>query len=139
VLFGTIGSLGSWNQDARLIAVSQGFIVDADTRPIHVAATIVHEATHAWLDSRGFSYAPHQRARVEAICYRAEAAFIRRVPGESDLASMYESCARAAVDTPDDWSDDAARDRAYVNLKELGFPAWLARRVSGSSSRHGSS
>jgi hypothetical protein len=135
LLFGTVGALGSWNKDARLIRISQDFIADPATKPVHIAATMVHEATHAWLDQRGFVYTPQCRARIEAICYRAQSTFAARIPGCQDVALEYEQCAQLVLDQPDDeWSDEAFHLRAAEHFIELGVPQWLARRLSRFSS-----
>jgi hypothetical protein len=136
LLLGTaVGAVGSWNGDARLIRLSQHFIANAETKPVHIAATIVHEATHAWLDHLGFSYAPHYRARIEAICYRAESAFARRIPGCESLALEYDMCAQVVLERPvEEWSDRAFRSRTAAELSELGLPRWLANLLSRSSS-----
>jgi hypothetical protein len=135
LLFGTVGALGSWIRDARFIRISQDFIADPGTKPIHIAATIAHEATHAWLDDLGFSYTPNRRARIEAICYRAESALARRLPGGEEVALEYEQCARLVLDQPEvEWSDEAFHSRAAEHFSELGVPRWLAKRFSRSSS-----
>jgi hypothetical protein len=135
LLFGTVGPLGSWNKDARLIRISQDFITDEHTKPVHIAATIVHEATHAWLDHRGFAYAPESRARIEAICYRAQSTFAAKVPGCEEVALEYEECAQLVLEQPDDeWSDEAFHLRAAEHFIELGIPQWLAKWLSRSSS-----
>lgn len=135
LLLGTVGAVGSWNKDARLIRVGQDFITDPETKPVHIAATIVHEATHAWLDHLGFSYTSDRRARIEAICYRAESAFVRRIPGCDSVALEYDMCARLVLEQPDDeWSDRAFRSRTAAELSELGVPRWLANFLSRSSS-----
>jgi hypothetical protein len=135
LVFGTGGALGSWNKDARLVRISQDFVTDPATKPVHIAGTIVHEATHAWLDHLGFVYAPRYRARIEAICYRAEAIFAGRIPGCEEVALEYEQCAQLVLGQPDDeWSDEAFHLRAAERFIELGLPQWLAKRLSRFSS-----
>jgi len=135
LLFHGTDALGSWTRDARLIQVSQGFIADPETKPVHIAATIVHEATHAWLDHLGFTYTPARRARIEAICYRTESAFARKLPDSEDVAREYEMCAQLVLEQPDEeWSDAAFRSRTVARLVDLGVPGWAARLVSRSSS-----
>ena len=135
LLFGTVGPLGSWNKEARLIRISQDFIVADDTKPVHVAATMVHESTHAWLDHRGFVYTPERRARIEAICYRAQSTFAAKVPGCEQVALEYEEHALLVLEQPDDeWSDEAFHLRAAEHFIELGVPRRLAKWLSRSSS-----
>jgi hypothetical protein len=135
LLLGTVGALGSWIKDARLIRVSQDFITDPDTQPVHIAATIVHEATHAWLDHLGFGYTADRRARIEAICYRAAAAFVRRIPDCASVALEYDMCVGVVLEQPlSEWSDEAFRSRTVDELRALGVPKGLANVLSRSSS-----
>lgn len=59
--------------------------------PLLIALVIVHEATHARLFRRGFGEESGRdescRLRQEAICRRAELAFLERVPNSARLAS----------------------------------------------------
>jgi hypothetical protein len=110
-------------------------MVDPNTKPIHIGATIAHEATHAWLDDLGFTYTPSRRARIEAICYRTESALARQLPECEEVALEYEQCAWLVLDQPEDeWSDEAFHLRAAEHLGELGVPRWLAKRMSRFSS-----
>lgn len=124
------GNDGVWKQHARLICLNQDFVLSSETKAVHVASTVVHEVTHAWLDSRGFSYAPESRARIEAVCYRAEAAFLRRVPGCEGLAADHDLVVQAVSEGIDLWSDARLRAHALSDLEKLGAPAWLLRILS---------
>ena len=120
ILLGTIGALGSWNRDARRIRVSQDFITASDTKPVHIAATLVHEATHAWLDQLGIKYEPARRARMESVCYRAQSAFARKVPESEHAVAEYDACAQLVLEQPDEeWSDAAFRLRTAESLASL--------------------
>ncbi|MEM8622502.1 MAG: hypothetical protein AAGG47_03165 [Pseudomonadota bacterium] len=55
-----------------------------------LALTIVHEATHARLEARGIGYPEGQRAKVERICLRREAAFARRAGLSQDVIRSIE-------------------------------------------------
>ena len=105
-------------------------MLDPETRAMEVAATIVHEATHAWPDHHGSAFVAARRQRIEAICYRAEAAFARRVPSAEDLVALYEACADFVLEqSEDDWSDAALRDRQAEALREFGTPRWFINAV----------
>jgi hypothetical protein len=54
------------------------------------ASTIVHEAAHGWLYTRGFPYTKHTRLRVERICRRHERRFVSLLP-HSDFTEKYLS------------------------------------------------
>jgi hypothetical protein len=127
LVFGSVGPQGEWFRHARTIRLGERQVVATDTHAAHVAATIVHETTHAWLESLGFQYRPDRRRRIEALCYRAEAAFARKIPGGEDLSAYYMERARAILAGEDaDWSDNAFRDRRVVRLAALGVPQRLA-------------
>ena len=44
-----------------------------------VAATLVHESTHGFLERRGFRYVGELRSRIERVCVKEEQRFVRRV------------------------------------------------------------
>src|SRR5882672_12744248 len=85
--------------------------------PAHVAATIIHEATHARLMTAGVGYEPERRAKVERICFKAEIAFASRLPDGQPIID--EAQAQIKRD-PEVWTDQAARARRVSKLRELG-------------------
>jgi hypothetical protein len=98
-----------------------------------LAATIVHEATHARLWRRGIGYDESLRARVEAACFRRELAFAARLPNGNTLR---EDAKRLLRTPPAYWSDAALLERRieqfthYVRrLRELQAPDWLVRAM----------
>jgi len=118
--------LGSWDREARLIKLKESYVMDASVEPLAIAAMIVHETTHAWLEYLGFKYESARRQRIEAICFRSEAAFARRVPDGDASAKYYEErAAKILVESPETWSDTAFANRAARELRELGTPKWL--------------
>ena len=123
-----VGSRGEWQQDARLIRLLERTVVDPAEESAHVAGTVVHEATHAWLDDRGIAYRPERRRRIEALCIRSEARFASRIPGGAELANYYDTQARKVLAQSDaEWSDAAFRARSLEKLRELGTPHWFLR------------
>lgn len=134
LVLGEQGPLGTWLGSAQLIQLSQTHLLGRETRAAQVASTIVHEATHAWLEHLGFSYETERRQRIEAICYRSEAAFVRRLPNGEGMAIEYEECAQWIVDqSPHEWSDEAFRTKDVDQLRALGTPEWLIRLVASTS------
>jgi hypothetical protein len=85
-------SLGACELDPR-------FVLAETTLPEMIAATIVHEATHARLQRCGIGYEEELRDRVEAVCVRRELAFAARLPNgervreeaERGLGTVYDS------------------------------------------------
>lgn len=64
------------------------FFDDSDSD--YVAGAIVHEATHARLETQGVRYWPHLRARIERRCFREELEFFASLPGREDLVRRCE-------------------------------------------------
>ena len=126
IVFDIPGTQGSWLQAVRLVRLSEKHVLGADTAPEHIAATIAHEVAHAWLISRGIKYSPDQRHRVEAFCYRSEAALARRLPGCEKLAEYYEATAsRTVANGPAPWSKERRIERDLRALEGLGVPGWM--------------
>lgn len=123
-----VGPLGRWYRRIRLIQLKRSYIGADETTAGHLAATIVHEGAHAWLESRGFTYREHERVQVERICVRNEVAFLRRVPGEGD---QVEHARRRMNPDPARYTDAGFREANRGNLRELGVPPWLIRVLDG--------
>jgi hypothetical protein len=98
------GARGAWILGARLVTLELQYVTAPSTSAEEVASTLVHEGTHAWLDRFGFGYDEPRRARIEAICYRAQLAFARKLP---DPGGLVELAQRQLARDPGDWSDDA--------------------------------
>ena len=124
LVFGAAGGLGKWQQATRLVILRETYVTATATTPADVASTLVHEATHAWLDQLGFDYREDRRQRIEAICFRSEIAFARKLPAAGDLVERAE---RQLARDPAFWSDRAMRTHAMTELHELGVPWWLVR------------
>jgi len=123
-VFGTAGVCAEWWRDARLVVMQEEYVADSGTSTAAVAATLVHEATHAWLEHLGFQYTAERRARIESICFRRELRFARRLPGTSDLAATIE---QQLTRSPEYLTDEAFRERTLAELRRLGVPARLVR------------
>jgi hypothetical protein len=81
-----------------------------DTKPLSwIAASIVHEATHARLWRCGIGYREELRSRVEAVCFRRERAFAARLPNGAEFVEQAEKLASWA--TEGDWSNESLRKR----------------------------
>lgn len=95
-----------------------------------IAATIVHEATHARLWGMGFRYEEEARPRVEAICVRRELAFSRKLPRGEEVRDKAKKTL-ISLRTPTFLSDAAFAksrdDYAVEELRRLGVPDRLIR------------
>jgi hypothetical protein len=126
------GALGTFNQELRTCSLDREFVLAETTRPELIAATIVHEATHARLDSYGIGYEEKLRARIEAICFRRERAFAAKLPNGAQVRERAER-SLAAFAKEDYWTDAAFAERFDKDhleaLRKLGAPDWVGRSV----------
>jgi hypothetical protein len=126
------GAAGTFNQELRACSLDREFVLDETTRPELIAATIVHEATHARLHSLGIGYEEELRPRVEAICFRRELAFAAKLPNGAQVKEQAER--RLAVYSAQDYWTNAAFaerfDKDHIEaLRKLGAPDWIVRTV----------
>lgn len=112
-------------------------VLDEANSPSRIAATIVHEATHARLWRRGIRYQEDSRSRVEAICFRSERAFAARIPNGEQIREQADQRLRAYA-SQDYWTDEAFRrrynDGSIEALRYLKMPNWLIRRFESRAS-----
>jgi hypothetical protein len=122
------GVLGSWLSGPQLIRLADSLVVDLSETPAHIASVMVHELTHARLARAGVRYAPELRRRIEAICFRRQAAFAARLPGQERLAEHYQGRAREVLEESDArWTDQAMHDRRFEAFDLTGVPLWIAK------------
>jgi hypothetical protein len=117
---------GAYFPDLRACLLELTFIVNPAFTDGQVAATLVHEGMHARLDRFcdyfGVPPFPHDRARHERICRRAELEWGLAVPdGGAVVQRALESLALADEEVAPvvDWSE-AARRIAEVDRGALG-------------------
>jgi hypothetical protein len=122
----TAGARGEWHPRARLVVLAETHVCHEDTFAREIASTLVHESTHARLDSKGFAYSGELRARIENVCFRRQLAFARRLGEPADLVAQAERQLRRP---PGDFSEEAWRQRSLAKLISLGVPRWLAHAV----------
>jgi len=100
-----------------------------------IAATIVHEATHARLVRCGIGYKESIRSRVEIVCARRALASAAKLPdgklvreNAQPLLDWLQQPAYAEY-----WTSEAFDKRlvegAAQMLRDLGVPTWLANLV----------
>lgn len=100
--------------------LSARYVINAPLEQL--AATFVHEATHARLWSQGIGYPVKLRERIERRCVREEIAFAERLPNGADLiASAQERLLRAW------WTEENELQRRVRQLEQLGRPLWYRR------------
>lgn len=123
------GPQGLYRHDLRLSELDERFVLADTTGPELIASTIVHEATHSRLTFCGIGYEEDIRVRVEAICFRRQIAFARRLPGGD--AAREEAERNLTLRTPAFWTDAAMRHHrdtgAADALRYLGTPDTIIR------------
>jgi hypothetical protein len=122
------GALGRYVHTLRACELDERFVLADSSLPEVIAATIVHEATHARLCRCGIGYDEIVRSRVEAVCFRRELAFARKLPNGEHVRER----ALAYLAMPGStWTDTASCDRdlegSVQTLRHLGWPDWLLR------------
>jgi hypothetical protein len=109
--------------------LDERFVLADTTETAHIAAAIVHEATHARLWRYGFGYDVEVRRRVEAVCIRREVAFASKVPEGDRIRAV---AAEGLALPPSYWTNNAAQGRHHEGslqaLDHLGYN-WLARAL----------
>lgn len=96
-------------------------------RQARLAGTLVHETMHLRIARLGVPYQLSLRERIEKMCIREEAHFLRKVPDDGEnLAREVE----AELQT--DWWTDESHNRTVADAVHKGelprWAAWLVRR-----------
>jgi hypothetical protein len=108
--------------DLKLCDLSIEYALADTTTPSRLAMTLVHEATHGYLQSGGLLYEEHRRERMEHICMRTELALARKLPQSGELISEVE----AKLSIPSDyWKREAFAQRNVDYFKHIGAPRWV--------------
>jgi hypothetical protein len=124
------GNLAEFNESLGACELDVRFVLAATSSPAVIASTIVHEATHARLLRRRIGYEEKQRARVEAVCFRAELAFAKKLPDGADAIEHAERMLDLSGGN-EQWSN-ATFDERYAEgaidvARYVGVPIWIAR------------
>lgn len=128
-----------WNRAVGMCELDTDYMCSADATPADVAATIIHEATHARLLRAGIDFEEERRARVERACFRAEIRFAKRLP---DGQPIIDAVKRNMQREQSFWTDDAFLQRDAGTLIKLGCPRWVVQllkkiRERRAARRHG--
>jgi len=122
--------LGVFNAALRACELDSRFVLAEGTTPELIAATIVHEATHARIESRRVAYREDLRTRVERACLRRELAFATKL---SNGAAVRDRAERTLTlcDSETYWTNAAFAERFdqghIAALRDLGAPEWVIR------------
>jgi hypothetical protein len=125
------GPIASFNLSLGACELDERFVLAETSTPELIAATIVHEATHARLMRCGIGYEEKLRARVESVCQRRELAFAAKLPNGERVAA--ETRQRMAGCTAEFWTNAAFSNRfdegSVEALRHLGVPEWAIRAI----------
>jgi hypothetical protein len=120
----------TYNSDLKLCDISMDYAISEGTTVSHIAMTLVHEAAHGYIESRGITYDEPRRAQIERICVLQEVAFARKLPDSADLVAQAESYLSIG---PEYWKKEAFHDRDVEGvknqLKSGGIPDWVVKRL----------
>jgi hypothetical protein len=126
------GAFGTFNSSLHACELDRRFVLAATSPPELIAATIVHEATHARLDRCGIGYDEGLRPRVEAACFRRELAFAAKLPNGVNVRERAERTLVLCT-THGYWTNAAFGERHdkdhLETLRDLGTPDWLLRTL----------
>lgn len=129
-----LDGLGQWNSSLNACLLDERYVADPATSIEQIASTIVHEATHARIERCGIEYDEKRRVRIEAICFRREAAFAARLPDGTQLQDQVAQYLDWYQSNPDYFQDAKFRDRfgseMSAALHHLGVPRWLIQAVA---------
>lgn len=110
--------------------LDERYVLQETTAVDKIAATIVHEATHARLERRGIQYVEKQRRQIEAVCIRRELDFVARLPHAEPLRKMRAYALEWCIAGEHDFFSDAnfatRHEEGLIEaLRYLGAPAWI--------------
>lgn len=110
--------------------LDERYVLRETTAVDEIAASIVHEATHARLERRGIQYVEKQRRRIEAVCIRRELDFVAKLPHAEPLrevrAYALEWCISGEHDFFSDPNFATRHEEGSVEaLRYLGAPEWI--------------
>jgi hypothetical protein len=103
-------SVAQFSPPWQACLLDERFVLGDSTDTAHIAAAIVHEATHARLWRYGFGYDEDVRQRVEEVCVRREVAFANKLPEGEPIRAW---AADALALPPSYWTNVAAQERHH--------------------------
>jgi hypothetical protein len=123
-----LGDLACFNHRYGSCELDARFVLAETSSPEVIAATIVHEATHARLWSLGVRYEQKRRHRIEAICFRRVLAFATKLPN-SELVREQAENRLTGYAGPESWTNAVFEKRllegAIEAMRYRKFPWWL--------------
>ena len=120
-------------QSTKVCVLDRTFLTAPDTTPALITAALIHEATHARLESAGIKYSESARARIEAICDAQSAEFALRLP---DGGALHRRIIDGRPADATYWSDQnldrrviearvAELEATRQEVEQADLPIWL--------------
>jgi hypothetical protein len=116
-------AVGEFFPPLKLCCLDEKHVSKDSTLAEEIAATLIHEATHARLHTIGIGYPASLHLRIEKLCHRREMWFGKKIGSEA-------VCERAKkyLQQPDSfWAPEAQKTRWLNTLKEYEISGWLER------------
>jgi hypothetical protein len=121
VLIPAAGSAGEYWHHFRAIVLDVGHVRAAE--PVALAATIIHEATHARIKRAGIPSPPALRERIELRCVAEEISFVTKFPGSDGFVQRAGERLKLRW-----WEGDHGAWRVERQLNTLPpLPGWIRR------------
>lgn len=128
-----------YDRSLNACALDERYVLNETTTLERIASTIVHEATHARLESWGITYEEKSRYRIEVICLRREHNFLTKLPDSGLMQEEIERTLEWCESDQTYLSDASFRDREdqgeidtlrYLKAPDwfVQFAVWLIRR-----------
>lgn len=116
-------AVGEFFSPLKLCCLDEKYVSKDSTLADEIAATLVHEATHAHLYAIGIGYPGPMHLRIEKLCHRRELWFGKRL-GSQGVCERAENY----LQQPDSfWSPEARKARWLNTLKEYEITGWVER------------
>lgn len=122
-----LGARAEYDDPLKACVLDERYVAGASLE--HLAATIVHETTHARLARCGFKYEEGRRSRIEVVCVRRELDFAARLPDSAELQQEISRILEWCRANPEDFSNKQFRERRNQGvidaLRYVQVPEWL--------------
>lgn len=118
------GRLAEWDVTEKECIVNGNYLDTPEITLTEVAATLIHEATHARIDRLGIKYTEDRRRRIERICIMEEIRFAKKRPdGEKVIRD-----AELLLAEPDEfWTNKSQWEARLEALRNMDCPKWMYR------------
>lgn len=114
--------LAACHSKLRFCNLSSTYVQAEETSPAGLAMTLIHEATHGYLDSLDIGYEETIRRRVECICVMTEIRFASQLPDAEEL--LEDAFGRLNI-SDEFFTNEAFIERDMEMLKSMDAPRWL--------------